>query len=127
MPRRPSRATLPLLHDTASASSEVVALRMLDFADPAAWTSTRNQREATRMLQEKWQAGGEGAAAAWMAMARMPLIGAQSGVWFAPWQPQAWWRLWGSMAEAWMGLGNAALRPATRKAVANRRRLRARG
>ena len=67
----------------------------------------------------------EGAYAAWLAMARMPQA-AQSGVWLTPWQPQAWWRLWSSMAEAWTGLGNAALRPATRKAVANRQRLRAR-
>ena len=126
MPRRPSRASLPLLTDTAVASSEVIAAQMRMFADPSTWGSAGNQREVQRMLQEKFSASGEGAWAAWQAMARMPLRAAQSGVWLAPWQPQAWWWLWSSMAEAWMGLGNAALRPATRKAVANRPRLRAR-
>jgi hypothetical protein len=126
MPRRPSRASLPLLTETAAASSEVIAARMRVFADPSSWASASGQHEAQRMLHEKFSASGQGAYAAWLAMARMPLQAAQSGVWLTPWQPQAWWRLWSSMAEAWMGVGNAALRPATRKAVANRRRLRAR-
>ena len=126
MPRRPSRASLSLLTDTAMASADVIAARMRVFADPSTWGSAGSQREAQRMLQEKLSASGEGAYAAWVAMARMPLQAAQSGVWLAPWQPQAWWRLWSSTAEAWVGLGNAALRPATRKAVANQRRLGAR-
>jgi hypothetical protein len=126
MPRRPSRASLPLLTDTSVASADVIAARMRMFADPSTWGSASSQREAQRMLQEKLSATSEGAYAAWVAMARMPLQAAQSGVWLAPWQPQAWWRLWSSMVETWMGLGNAALRPATRKAVANQRRLRAR-
>lgn len=127
MRRRPSRATLPLLIDTATASSEVIAARLQGLAAPGALFSPKQLQEVQRMVAEKATAAAGGTWAAWQAATALPMQWMFAGARLDPWQPASWLSLWSTAFELWTGVGNAALRPATRAVVANRKRLRRTG
>lgn len=121
--RRSTARSARLLTDTGLASGEVITRRLAGFATPGASGSARQQREATRMVTEKVQAGIEGAGAAGLALTFLPMR-----AWAAFADPRAltpagYATACGRVASLWMEVGQAALAPARHKAVANRRRL----
>lgn len=121
--RRETRAATMLLNATGTAAASVIAARMLAFSNPTTMLSPWHQSEARRMTGEKVDAATEGMQGAGMALAMLParmlMIGAQP----ATWTPAGWMGACQQMAELWIGVGNAALRPARDTAVRNQRRL----
>jgi hypothetical protein len=75
------------------------------------------------MSAEKFDAVQDGMRAASMELAllpsRMMMIGARP----ASWTPNGWIGAWTEAASLWIGVGNAALRPAKSAVVRNRARL----
>ena len=122
-PRDQARAATELLNAAGSASASVITARMLAFSNPATVMSPWHQSEAQRMTSEKVAALGDGmrAASAELALlpSRMLMIGARP----ASWTPTGWMGAWTEAAGLWIGVGNAALRPAKSTVVRNRSRL----
>ena len=118
-----ARSAAALLSATGSASASVIAARMLAFSNPATMFSPWHQSEAKRMSAEKVDAMHDGMRAASVEMALLPsrmlVIGARP----ATWTPAGWMGAWTEAAGLWIGVGNAALRPAKATAVRNRTRL----
>jgi hypothetical protein len=124
MPTRDqARTAAALLHATGSASASVISARMMAFSNPATAMSPWHQSEARRMTSEKVDAISDGMRAASMELAllptRMMMIGARP----ASWTPTGWMGAWTEATGLWIGVGNAALRPAKSAAVRNRSRL----
>ena len=124
MPSRDqARTAAALLNATGSASASVITARMLAFSNPATVFSPWHQSEAKRMSSEKIDAMNAGMRAASMEMALLPsrmlMIGARP----ASWTPTGWMGACTEAAGLWIGIGNAALRPAKSTAVRNRSRL----
>ena len=124
MPSRDqARTAAALLQATASASASVITARMLAFSNPATMFSSWHQSEAQRMGAEKIQAISAGMLAAGMELAVLPskmlMIGARP----ASWATNGWVSAWTEAAGLWIGVGNAALRPAKSTVVRNRSRL----
>ena len=110
--------------DTGQASASVVSARLIALSNPFDFMSRQQQREVSRMVAEKLQAGIEGWLAASAALAVLPLRVLQST---APrpaaFTPAVAMETWMALAGLWIGVGNAALEPARRAVVANRARL----
>ena len=121
--RRETRAATALLHATGAAAASVIAARVQAFSDPATLLSPWHQSEARRMTAEKADAASDGMQAAGMELAMLParmlMIGAQP----SSWTPTGCMGACHRMAELWIGVGNAALRPVRNTAVRNQRRL----
>lgn len=120
---RQTRTATALLHATGAASANVIAARVLAFSNPATVLSPWHQSEARRMTAEKISAASDGlfAASAELAMlpSRMLMISARP----SSWTPAGWINAWQETAGLWVGVGNAALRPAKRTVVKNQSRL----
>lgn len=120
---RQVRDTAALFHRTGSASAAVIAARMLAFANPATAGSTWHLAEAQRMSAEKLDAVGTGMQAAGIELALLPGRMLALAARPSAWTPLGWLDAWASVAGLWLGVGNAALRPASVAAVRNRSRL----
>ena len=122
-PRDQVRTAAALLNATGSASASVIASRMLAFSNPATMLSPWHQSEAKRMSSEKVDAMHAGMRAASMELALLPsrmlMIGARP----SSWTPNGSMTACMDTAGLWIGVGNAALRPAKSTAVRNRSRL----
>ena len=121
--RHQARTASALLQATGAASASVIAARMQAFSNPAPVLSTWHQSEARRMASEKIGAAGEGLLAAGAELALLPYRALQLAVRPAAWTPAGWLDAWMDAAGLWLGVGNAALRPAKVAAVRNRARL----
>ncbi|MEO5962757.1 MAG: hypothetical protein ABIO75_05885 [Thermomonas sp.] len=121
--RRQTRTATVLLNATGKASANVIATRMLAFSNPATLLSPWHQSEARRMSEEKLEAASDGLLAAGAELAKLPsrmlMIGARPSVW----TPAGWISAWQEAAGLWVGVGNAALRPAKNTVVRNEARL----
>lgn len=121
--RDQARSAAALLNATGSASASVIAARVLAFSNPATMFSPWHQSEAKRMTSEKVDAMHAGMRAASIELALLPsrmlMIGARP----ASWTPNGWTTACMDAAGLWIGVGNAALRPAKSTAVRNRSRL----
>ncbi|MEO8365469.1 MAG: hypothetical protein ABI538_04605 [Pseudoxanthomonas sp.] len=116
-----------LMTETASASAEVIAARMTRLGDPGEFMSARQQRDINGMVSEKLAAGMQGwvgaMAETWMLPSRaMATLGRPS-----LFTPAGAARAAGDIGALWLAVGDAALRPAKRKASSNRTRLRKAG
>ncbi|MFS8136939.1 MAG: hypothetical protein ACMG50_02310 [Thermomonas sp.] len=112
-----------LLQATGKASAKVIAARMLAFSNPATVLSPWHQAEAKRMTSEKLQAASDGMLAASAAAAMLPYRMLQLGARPSSWSAAGWMTVWQDAAELWVGVGNAALRPAKKTVVSNDARL----
>lgn len=121
--RHPARTAADLLTATGNASARVIAARMLAFSDPAGALSPWHQAEAQRMTSEKVGAASEGLLAAGAELAMLPHRMLQIAARPAAWTPSGWMDAWMASAGLWIGVGNAALRPARTTAVRNQARL----
>lgn len=121
--RHQNRTATTLLHATGIASANVIAARMLAFSNPATMTSPWHQSEAQRMTSEKLAATRDGMLAAGTELAQLPLRMLQLGMQPFSWSPAGWMHAWQEAAGLWVGVGNAALRPAKKTAVRNQARL----
>lgn len=122
-PRDQARTAAALLNATGNASASVITSRMLAFSNPATMLSPWHQSEAQRMGSEKIDAIHAGMRAASVELtllpSRMLMIGARP----SSWTPTGWMNACMDAAGLWIGVGNAALRPAKSTAVRNRSRL----
>ena len=118
-----ARTAASLLNATGNASGRVIAARMLAFSNPATALSPWHLAEAQRMTSEKLDAGRDGAVSAWMELAMLPSRMLQLAARPSAWTPAGAMNAWADMAGLWIGVGNAALRPAKSTAVRNSRRL----
>jgi len=123
MPSRQARSAAALLNTTAAASASVIAARMLAFSDPASAFSPWHRSEAQRMSSEKLAAARDGAISATLELSLLPWRMWQLASRPAASTPSGWMEAWMRGAELWLGVGNAALRPATQAVVHNRARL----
>jgi len=112
-----------LLNTTGSASAKVIAARMLAFSNPATMLSPWHRAEAKRMTSEKMDAAREGMLSASAELAMLPsrllMISARP----SSWTTTGWMKAWEEAASLWVGVGNAALRPAKTTVVRNQARL----
>lgn len=122
-PRHQARTAADLLTATGNASARVIAARMLAFSDPAGALSPWHQAEAQRMTSEKVGAASEGLFAAGAELAMLPYRMLQIAARPAAWTPGGWMDAWMASAGLWIGVGNAALRPARTTVVRNQARL----
>lgn len=125
MPSHPrqARTAVSLLNATGQAAGQVIAARMLAFANPATIMSPWHQAETHRMTSEKLDAGRDGLLSAWAEMAMLPQRMMQVAARPSAWTPAGAMHAWTDIAGLWIGIGNAALQPAKSAAVRNRRRL----
>jgi len=121
--RHQARAAADLLTTTGNASARVIAARMLAFSDPAGALSPWHQAEAQRMTSEKVSAASEGLLSAGAELAMLPYRMLQIAARPAAWTPSGWMDAWMASAGLWIGVGNAALRPARTTVVRNQARL----
>ncbi len=120
---RQARTAVALLTTTGNASARVIAARMLAFSDPAGALSPWHQAETQRMTSEKVGAASEGLASAGAELAMLPYRLLQIAVRPTTWTPSGWMDACMAGAGLWIGVGNAALRPARTVAVRNQARL----
>ncbi len=121
--KRQSRRSTRLVAETGAASAAVIAMRLAAMADPTRASSPRQQAELRRMVREKQVAGQQGA---WDAATQLALLPTRAMAAFATpaaLTPSGYLDACGKLAALWLGVGNAALAPARRKAVGNRKRL----
>lgn len=124
MPSRDqARIASALLNATGSASASVIAARMLAFSNPATMSSPWHRSEAKRMSAEKVDAMQDSMRAASMELALLPSRMLMIGSRPASWTPNGWMGAWTEAAGLWIGVGNAALRPAKTTAARNHSRL----
>lgn len=121
--RNQTRTATSLLKATGAASANVIATRVLAFSNPATMFSPWHQSEAKRMTSEKIEAASEGMLAANAALAMLPMQMLQVGMRPSSWSASGWMGAWQEAGELWVGVGNAALRPAKQAVVRNQARL----
>lgn|GEM_PF-1001990 len=121
--RRQARAAASLLSATGSASASVIVARMLAFSHSSGVLSPWHQSEVRRMASEKLDAASEGLLSAGMELSMLPYRMLQLGARPSAWTPAGWMNAWMDAGGLWIGVGNAALRPARTKAMRNRARL----
>ena len=118
--RNTPASTTKLVADIASASSEVIASRVMALADPRAFLSPAQLSDVSGMVSEKVQAGMQGWIAGSMALWLLPARMTMAMMSAAP----------GKAADhagaLLLGVANAALSPTRSKVVANRAKLRKR-
>jgi hypothetical protein len=129
MPTRDTQAhaAANLLAETSSASLSVVSSRLLALANPLDFLSRRQQRETSRMVSEKLAASFDGCMFASAELAALPyrmLLATAKPSTLTPAVCMEAWMAWGGL---WIGVGNAALKPAHKTVVGNRARLRRAG
>ena len=122
-PGKQARTATALLKATGTASANVITSRVLAFSNPATMLSPWHQSEAKRMTSEKVDAASEGLLAANAALAMLPYRMLQLGMRPSSWSPAGWMGAWQDAAGLWVGVGNAALRPAKKTVVSNQARL----
>ena len=122
-PAKQARTATALLNKTGTASANVITARMLAFSNPATVLSPWHQAEAKRMTSEKLHAASEGMLAANAALALLPYRMLQLGMRPSSWSPTGWMSAFQDAAGLWVGVGNAALRPANKTVVSNQARL----
>ncbi|MGV8943397.1 hypothetical protein [Thermomonas sp.] len=120
---RQTRTATDLLTATGAASANVIATRMLAFSNPATVLSPWHQSEARRMGEEKLNAAAAGLLAASAELGMLPMRMMQLGMQPHSWSPAGWMNAWQEAAGLWVGVGNAALRPAKKTVVRNQARL----
>lgn len=120
---RQTRTATALLNATGAASANVITARMLAFSNPAKVLSPWHQSEAKRMTSEKVNAASEGLLAANAALAMLPYQMLKLGMRPSAWTPSGWMSACQDATELWVGIGNAALRPAKKTVVRNQARL----
>lgn len=113
--------------DIAVAAPQVIAHRVARMATAGAMPSARDQKEFTRMVEEKQTAFSQ----AWMAMATQSMVAgpalamSMARAWTTPWKPGTAWN--GALATQWqnaaLGVWGKGLAPVRATAVANARRL----
>lgn len=113
-----------LLTDTASASAEVISARMVRLSDPREFLSARQQREVGEMVSEKMYAGAQGWAGAVAEAWLLPFRAASAFGKPSAFTPIGAMRAASEIGALWLGVGDAALRPAKTKASSNRTKLR---
>lgn len=121
--RNEIRTATALLNATGAASANVIASRMLAFSNPLTVLSPWHQAEAKRMTSEKLGAASDGMIAASAEAALLPYKLLQIGARPSSWSTAGWMTAWQDAAELWVGVGNAALRPAKKTVVSNDVRL----
>jgi hypothetical protein len=121
---QPARTAARLLADTGSASASVVSARLLAFANPFDFMSRQQQREMSKMVNEKVKAGYDGWLAASAELAAMPFRLLQATSRPSAFTPAVAMETWMGLAGLWIGVGNAALQPARKTVMANHARLR---
>jgi hypothetical protein len=112
-----------LLAQTSSASLSVVSSRLLALANPRDFLSRRQQRETRLMVSEKLTAAFDGCMSASAELAALPyrmLLATAKPSTLTPSGCMEAWMAWGGL---WIGVGNAALKPAHSTVVGNRARL----
>lgn len=118
--RNTPASTAKLVTDIASASSEVIACRVMALSDPRAFMSPAQLRDVSGMVSEKVQAGMQGwiagSMALWLLPARMTMAVMSATPGKAADQAGA----------LLLDVANAALSPTRSKVVANRAKLRKR-
>lgn len=120
---RQARTSVSLLTAAGSASASVIAARMLAFANPATAMSPWHLAEAYRMSSEKLDAGKAGLLAASAELAMLPGRMLQLAARPSAWTPNGWMNAWVEGAGLWLGVSNAALKPAKSTAARNQARL----
>lgn len=125
MARRRNQARIAgkLISDSGAASLDVISSRLRALSDPQDFLSPRQQRELNRMVGEKLAAGVNGWMAAGIEMSLMPYRALR--VLSRP--PASIADGMAAWMDLWLGVGNAALGPARKTVVANRKRLRRAG
>lgn len=113
--------------DLAVAAPQVIAHRMARMAAAGPLPSVRDQKEFTKMVQEKQVAFSQ----AWLAMGMQAMVAgpalamAMARVWATPWQHGSVWNT--ALATQWqsaaLGVWGKGLAPVRAAAVANARRL----
>lgn len=123
--RNTSSSTAKLVTDIASASSEVIASRVVALSDPRAFMSPGQWRDVSGMVSEKLQAGMQGwiagSLALWMLPARMTMTMMSAAT-----TPGKSAKAADQASALWLGVANATLSPTRSKVVANRAKLRKR-
>ena len=122
-PRQQTRTATTLLNTTGAASANVIAARVLAFSNPATVLSPWHQSEAKRMTEEKINAASDGMLAASTELGQLPYRMLQLGMRPSSWSPANWMTTWQEAVGLWVGVGNAALRPAKKTVVQNKARL----
>lgn len=123
MPSRdPASKAAALLTTAGTVSAGVIAARILAFSTPDS-LSPWHQAEAQRMVSEKLEAVRDGMHAASIELAMLPTRALMIAARPSSWTAGGWMQAWTDTAGLWIGLGNAALRPATAAATRNRARL----
>lgn len=121
--RHQTRSATALLKATSAASANVIAARLLAFSNPATMLSPWHQSEAKRMTSEKINATSDGMLAAGVELGLLPHRMLQLGMRHLSWTPMGWMSAWQEAAGLWIGVGNAALRPAKKTVARNEARL----
>lgn len=121
--RQQTRTATALLNATCTASAKVIGTRVLAFSNPATVLSPWHQSEARRMTEEKVDAARDGLLAASQELGLLPYRMLQLGMRPSAWSPAGWMTAWQEAAGLWVGVGNAALRPAKKTVVRNQKRL----
>ncbi len=120
---RQVRTAADLLNTTGNATASVIAARMLAFSNPANVLSPWHQSEAHRMTSEKIKATRDGMSSASAELALLPMRMLSIASRPSSWTPAGWMDAWMAGAGLWIGIGNAALRPAKATVERNRTRL----
>lgn len=123
---RPSRRTAAAAaawNATGVVAASVIAARALAFATGTRpWTAWQHA-EFRRMSSEKAEALAQGLQAAGIEAAMLPARWMQLGMRPSAWTPVGWMQAWIDASELWLGVGHAALQPASTTARRNRARL----
>jgi len=121
-----TRSAARLVQETASASMEVIASRMLALADPREFGSRKQVRDLSGMVSEKIEAGAQGWLGAAVALGMLPYRLAPSFASPSALTASGAAKAWAEAGSLWLGVGVAAASPARRTVVANRSKLRKR-
>ena len=121
--RQQARTAAALLNATGTASANGIATRLLAFSNPTTVLSPWHQSEAHRMTEEKIKAASDGLLAASGELGLLPYRMLKLGMSPSAWSPTGWMTAWQEAAGLWVGVGNAALRPAKKTVVRNQARL----
>jgi hypothetical protein len=121
-----SNVATRIMADTATASMEVIASRLLALSDPREFGSPRQMRELSGMVSEKMQAGAQGWVGAALEFGMLPYRLAWTFASPSALTASGAAKAWADAGSLWLGVGNAAMSPIRRKVMANRSTLRKR-
>ncbi len=124
---RQARIAAKMMSDTSAASLSVATSRLMALSNPSDFLSHAQQREVTRMVSEKMSAGLNGWLSASAELAALPYRLMNATARPTAFTPAGCMEAWMALGGLWIGVGNAALRPARKTVVANQARLRRAG